>query len=81
MNKLVSALSGGERVRLSLAKIAIKTPKLLLLDEITNNIDLETKEYVTQILKEYPGAIIIVSHDIPFLKEINISNKYVIPNN
>jgi ATPase subunit of ABC transporter with duplicated ATPase domains len=81
VNKLVSVLSGGERARLSLAKIAVKTPKLLLLDEITNNIDLETKAHVTKVIKEYPGAIIIVSHDIPFLEEINISKKYVISNN
>jgi ATPase subunit of ABC transporter with duplicated ATPase domains len=74
----VSVLSGGERARLLLAKIAIKTPKLLLLDEITNNIDLETKEHVIQVLKEYPGAIIIVSHDSAFLEEINICNRYII---
>jgi ATPase subunit of ABC transporter with duplicated ATPase domains len=78
VNKPVSVLSGGEKASLSLAKIAIKTPKLLLLDEITNNIDLETKEYIIQVLKEYPGAIIIVSHDMAFLEEIGISNKYVI---
>ncbi|MDR2616992.1 MAG: ATP-binding cassette domain-containing protein [Endomicrobium sp.] len=78
VNKHVSVLSGGERARLSLAKIAIKTPKLLLLDEISNNIDLETKEHVIQVLKEYPGAIIIVSHDKAFLEEINISNRYTI---
>jgi ATPase subunit of ABC transporter with duplicated ATPase domains len=78
VNKHVSVLSGGERARLSLAKIAIKTPKLLLLDEISNNIDLETKEHVIQVLKEYPGAIIIVSHDSTFLEEINISNRYTI---
>ncbi|MDR1418182.1 MAG: ATP-binding cassette domain-containing protein [Endomicrobium sp.] len=80
VNKPVYVLSGGEKARLSLAKIAIKTPKLLLLDEITNNIDLETKEHVIQVLNEYPGAMIIVSHDMPFLEEINISNKYVINN-
>jgi ATPase subunit of ABC transporter with duplicated ATPase domains len=80
VNKPVSVLSGGEKARLSLAKIAIKTPKLLLLDEITNNIDLETREHVVQVLKEYPGAMIVVSHDMPFLEEISISNKYIINN-
>lgn len=70
----VSALSGGEKARLSLAQIAAKTPKLLLLDEITNNLDLETKEHVAQVLKAYPGAMIIISHDTDFLKEIGINH-------
>jgi ATPase subunit of ABC transporter with duplicated ATPase domains len=73
INKFVSVLSGGEKARLALAKIALQTPKLLLIDEITNNIDIETKEYVAQVLKEYPGAMIIISHDQVFLEEINIS--------
>ncbi|MDR2860493.1 MAG: ATP-binding cassette domain-containing protein, partial [Elusimicrobiota bacterium] len=54
VNKKAVVLSGGERARLSLAKIAAKTPKLLLLDEITNNIDLETKAHVIEILRDYP---------------------------
>ncbi|MCL2145554.1 MAG: ATP-binding cassette domain-containing protein [Endomicrobia bacterium] len=70
INKKTEILSGGEKARLSLAKIAVKTPKLLLIDEITNNIDLETKEHVVQVLKKYPGAMIIVSHDIAFLKDL-----------
>jgi ATPase subunit of ABC transporter with duplicated ATPase domains len=66
-------LSGGEKVRLS---IAFQTPKLLLTDEITYNIDLETKERVTQVLEEYPGAIIIISHDSTFLEDIGITHYY-----
>lgn len=73
VNALVSTLSGGEKARLSLAQIAAKTPKLLILDEITNNLDLETKEHVTQVLKAYPGAMIIISHEADFLEEIGIS--------
>jgi ATPase subunit of ABC transporter with duplicated ATPase domains len=80
VNKLVSVLSGGQRARLALAEIALQTPKLLLIDEITNNIDLETKEHVTQVLKEYPGAMIIISHDLAFLEEISITNNYNINN-
>ena len=68
----VCMLSGGEKARLSLAKIAAKTPQLLILDEITNNIDLETKEHIIEVLKAYPGAIIIISHDLDFLEEIRI---------
>lgn len=73
VNSLVAQLSGGEKARLSLAQIAAKTPKLLILDEITNNLDLETKEHVVQVLKAYPGAMIIISHDADFLDEIGIS--------
>ncbi len=73
VNSLVAQLSGGEKARLSLAQIAAKTPKLLILDEITNNLDLETKEHVAQVLRAYPGAMIIISHDADFLEGIGIS--------
>jgi ATPase subunit of ABC transporter with duplicated ATPase domains len=71
-NKKVIFLSGGERARLSLAVIAAKTPKLLLLDEITNNIDLQTKDHITQVLKDYPGAMLVISHSQSFLEEIGV---------
>ena len=48
---LFSSLSGGEKARLSLAQIAAKTPKLLILDEMTNNLDLETRAHVIEVLK------------------------------
>lgn len=70
VNNSISSLSGGEKARLSLCLIAANPPKLLILDEITNNLDLETKDHISQILKEYPGAMIIVSHDEGFLEEI-----------
>jgi ATPase subunit of ABC transporter with duplicated ATPase domains len=73
VNAIVSALSGGEKARLSLAQIAAKTLKLLILDEITNNLDLETKEHVVQVLRAFPGAIIIISHEADFLEEIGVS--------
>jgi ATPase subunit of ABC transporter with duplicated ATPase domains len=78
VNAPVKNLSGGERTRLSLAKIAANPPKLLILDEITNNIDLETRDHVTEILREYPAAMVVVSHDQDFLKEIKIENYYEI---
>lgn len=74
-NKICN-LSGGEKARLSLAQIAAKVPKLLILDEITNNLDIETKNHVMQILREYPAAMIIASHDQTFLDEIMIDKKY-----
>jgi len=68
------------RARLSLAQIGAKTPKLLILDEITNNLDLETRGHVIEVLKNYPGAMIVISHDADFLEEIGI-NHYLEINN
>ena len=73
VNILGCNLSGGEKARLSLAMIAARPPKLLILDEITNNLDLDTVEHVSQILQEYPAAMIIISHDENFLSNININ--------
>jgi ATPase subunit of ABC transporter with duplicated ATPase domains len=76
VNSSVASLSGGEKARLSLAQIAALTPKLLILDEITNNLDLETKGHVVNVLKAYPGAIIFISHDEDFLNEITLTGRY-----
>lgn len=76
VDALVHTLSGGEKARLSLAQIAAKTPKLLILDEMTNNLDLETRAHVIQVLQSFPSALITVSHDHDFLKEINIGKQY-----
>ena len=74
----VQYLSGGEKARLSLAVLAAHTPKLLILDEVTNNLDLETKGYVMDVLKAYPGALIVISHDSDFLESIDISEYFSI---
>ncbi len=76
INALVKTLSGGEKARLSLAKIAASPPSLLLLDEITNNLDMETKEHIIQVLKAYRGAMIVVSHEPDFLEAIDIHGQY-----
>jgi ATPase subunit of ABC transporter with duplicated ATPase domains len=78
VNALVGTLSGGEKARLSLAQIAAKTPKLLILDEVTNNLDLETRAHVVEVLREYPGALLVISHDADFLKQIAITDEYCI---
>ena len=78
VNRAAKNLSGGEKARLSLARIAAKPPKLLILDEITNNIDLKTKNHVAEILQEYPAAMIIVSHDKAFLEKIKIDRYFEI---
>lgn len=76
----IETLSGGEKARLCLALIAAKPPKLLILDEITNNIDLETRDHIIQVLKDYPGAMIVISHDEDFLWEIGAEDEYKIEN-
>ncbi|MDI9634577.1 hypothetical protein QM565_02075 [Geitlerinema splendidum] len=48
--------------------------------EITNNLDLETRDHVIQVLKEYPGAMVVISHDEDFLKAIHVSAFYGIEN-
>jgi ATPase subunit of ABC transporter with duplicated ATPase domains len=78
VNTRVDQLSGGEKVRLTLAQITVLTPKLLILDEITNNLDLETRGHVIEVLKNYPGAMIVISHDVDFLKEIGVCDGYQI---
>lgn len=80
VNALIATLSGGEKVRLCLAQIACKTPKLLILDEVTNNLDLETKEHVIQVLKKYPGSMMVISHDSCFLQAIDVVPIYCIKN-
>ncbi|MDR2371589.1 MAG: ATP-binding cassette domain-containing protein [Puniceicoccales bacterium] len=72
VNNKVQNMSGGEKARLSLALIAAHTPKLLILDEITNNLDRETREHVAQVLKEYPGAMLLIAHDQEFLDAIAV---------
>ena len=76
--RMTANLSGGEKARASLSLIAAHAPQLLILDEITNNLDLETKEHVIQVLKSYQGAMIIVSHEVDFLEAIDINHTYTI---
>lgn len=74
----INTLSGGEKARLCLCCIAAKPPTLLILDEMTNNLDLETKEHVIQILKHYEGAMIVVSHESQVISHLNLNTHYLI---
>ena len=68
--KKIKVLSGGEKSRLQLCKIFKKGPNLLLLDEPTNHMDIIGKESLENILKEYKGTLIFVSHDRYFVNKI-----------
>jgi ATP-binding cassette subfamily F protein uup len=66
----VSALSGGERNRLLLARLFARPANLLVLDEPTNDLDIDTLELLEQLLLDYPGTVILVSHDRTFLDNV-----------
>lgn len=70
MNTSVSVLSGGEKTRFALAKILVENPNLLILDEPTNHLDFSMLNWLESYLKEYKGAVIIVSHDRYFLDSV-----------
>jgi ATP-binding cassette subfamily F protein uup len=66
----VSALSGGERGRLVLARALASPANLLVLDEPTNDLDLETLDLLQELLAEHPGTVLLVSHDRDFLDRV-----------
>ena len=69
--KNVNMLSGGERVRLALAKIFKQKPNVLILDEPTNHMDIVGKETLESMLKDFAGTVIFVSHDRYFVKKVS----------
>ncbi len=66
----VSTLSGGERRRLQLMQVLARRPNVLLLDEPTNDLDLETLRALEDFLDDWPGAVVVVSHDRAFLERV-----------
>lgn len=69
-NQPVSSLSGGERNRLLLAKLLAKPVNLLVLDEPTNDLDIETLELLETMLIDYPGTLLLISHDRSFINQV-----------
>ena len=75
LNKPTSTFSGGWRMRIELAKLLLRRPSVFLLDEPTNHLDIESIQWLEGYLKEYPGAVLLISHDRDFLD--NVTNRTV----
>jgi ATP-binding cassette subfamily F protein uup len=70
LDQSVSKLSGGEQARLLLARLMLRPANLLILDEPTNDLDLQTLAILEDCLKDFPGAVILVTHDRAFMGEV-----------
>jgi len=73
LDRTTGEVSGGESVLLRLASLLLRRPDVLLLDEPTNNLDLSGVERLTAALESYEGALIVASHDLPFLRGLGIT--------
>ncbi|MDO8572503.1 MAG: ABC-F family ATP-binding cassette domain-containing protein [bacterium] len=76
--KKAGVLSGGEAARLVFAMVTAGSVDLLVLDEPTNNLDIETLDIIADALKDFAGALVIISHNIHFLKRIGIDTALII---
>jgi ATP-binding cassette subfamily F protein 3 len=70
MKKPCGVLSGGEKIRLQMARIFVNPPNLLILDEPTTHLDLSARELLQEALRNYTGTVAMVSHDIEFVRNV-----------
>lgn len=70
-------LSGGQKSKVAFARVLFENAGLLLLDEPTNHLDVETKSFVSNFLKHYQGAVLVISHDVDFLNAITNKTLFV----
>ena len=74
-NRPTSEFSGGGRMRIELAKLLLRRPSVFLLDEPTNHLDIESIQWLEEYLKNYSGAVLVISHDRAFLD--NVTNRTI----
>ncbi|MDD2823181.1 MAG: ABC-F family ATP-binding cassette domain-containing protein [Candidatus Daviesbacteria bacterium] len=77
----IGTLSGGEKTRLSIALLLLQDYNLLILDEPTTYLDMMSQRIILQVLKEYKGALLIVSHTEEFIQELQPSRALILPEN
>jgi ATPase subunit of ABC transporter with duplicated ATPase domains len=73
-----STLSGGMLARLAFVMLTIAPIDLLILDEPTNNLDMETIDAIAELLLEYHGGLLVISHDVAFLEKLNLEKTYTV---
>jgi ATPase subunit of ABC transporter with duplicated ATPase domains len=81
INQDVGTLSGGEKTRLSIALLLLQDYNLLILDEPTTYLDVMSQSIILQVLKDYQGALLIVSHTEDFIKELHPNRALILPEN
>ena len=70
IDKTVDVLSGGEKIRLAFARLFARPPNLLLLDEPTTHLDIQGRQTLERALRDYAGAVVLVSHDVTFVRSV-----------
>ncbi len=75
----IETLSGGEKTRLALAKMVLAGPNLLVLDEPTTHLDVNSRNIIGEALGNYNGTIIAVTHDVDFVRHLNPTTLLLMP--
>jgi ATPase subunit of ABC transporter with duplicated ATPase domains len=78
LDRPLRSLTGGERMRVAVARMRVEQPDLLLLDEPTNHLDITSVEVIATAMAHYHGALIVVSHDTAFLRAIGVQREIML---